>query len=409
MQPLIIPSSFDAYMSGAQAKEQATQAKRQKQFGELISQSFTAENKNPLLQQAAALNPQGALQFGQYFQDQSQIQQKQAEEKDKQQALSTLRKVEVLDTAPADRIVPLYQQIAPEHYAQVTQQLGRPPTPQEIKETIAMHKADLYAKSGIDPIKQTQGPSSVQEWRYYSSLPPDQQSKYLEMKRSQNPYQFVEYAGGKGAFNKSNATVTPITNASTENTASRNAAEQTNLGKEDAQRYSSFINEGLSAADSMPIVNRALELLDTVKTGGIDAARLAATNLLGVTGANEAELSNNLGKAVLSQLRSTFGAQFTEREGARLQALEAGFGKSTEGNKRILGQVKKIVERSARRGLDAAERTGDKFSADEIRSSLNMRLAPEKPTQPQQQEITATGPNGQKIVLRNGQWVPYGQ
>jgi hypothetical protein len=28
------------------------------------------------------------------------------------------------------------------------------------------------------------------------------------------------------------------------------------------------------------------------------------------------------------------------------------------------------------------------------------------PDQPAQQEITATGPNGQKIVLRNGQWVP---
>lgn len=33
------------------------------------------------------------------------------------------------------------------------------------------------------------------------------------------------------------------------------------------------------------------------------------------------------------------------------------------------------------------------------------RAAPAAPPQPQH-EITATGPNGQKIVLRNGQWVP---
>lgn len=147
--------------------------------------------------------------------------------------------------------------------------------------------------------------------------------------------------------------------------------------KTQSERLSSHITEGLSAADSMPVVNRAIEMLDSVETGGIDAAKLAATNFFGVTGADEAELSNNLGKAVLSQLRSTFGAQFTEREGARLEALEAGFGKSTAGNKRILGQVKQIVERAARRGIDAAEKTGDDFAAAEIRKSMEMTLAPD--------------------------------
>lgn len=147
--------------------------------------------------------------------------------------------------------------------------------------------------------------------------------------------------------------------------------------KTQTERLSLHIDAGISAADSLPVINRALELLDSVKTGGIDAAKLAATNFLGVTGADESELSNNLGKAVLSQLRATFGAQFTEREGARLDALEANFGKSTEGNKRILQQVKKLVERAARRGIDAAERTGDKFSADEIRRSMDMKLSPQ--------------------------------
>src|SRR5690606_2660551 len=113
------------------------------------------------------------------------------------------------------------------------------------------------------------------------------------------------------------------------------------------ERFALQVDEGLSAADSLPVVNRALELLDTVQTGGIHAAQLAATRLLGVTGADETELSNDLGKAVLSQLRATFGAQFTEREGARLAEIEADYGKSTEGNRRLMEQTKKLVERVA--------------------------------------------------------------
>jgi hypothetical protein len=102
-----------------------------------------------------------------------------------------------------------------------------------------------------------------------------------------------------------------------------------------------------------------------------------------VTGADEAELSANLGKAVLSQLRATFGAQFTEKEGERLASIEAGFGKSTEGNKRLLQQAEAILDRAARRGLKAAEDSGDTFTAEEIRKSMNFSLDPAAPKAPQ--------------------------
>jgi hypothetical protein len=190
-------------------------------------------------------------------------------------------------------------------------------------------------------------------------------------------------------------------------------ARETTQAKTGADRQAVFIDEGMSAADSLPVINRAIELLDSVPTGGLNAAKLAATNFFGVTGADEGELSNNMGKAVLSQLRATFGAAFTEREGARLSEIEAGFGKSPATNKRLMGQVKNIVERAARRGIEAARASGDEFSAREIERSMNARLGqPENASQPaatqpsQPSEVTATGPNGQKIVLRNGQWVP---
>jgi hypothetical protein len=178
--------------------------------------------------------------------------------------------------------------------------------------------------------------------------------------------------------------------------AQREKAGAGATGKATAERFATQIDTGLDAADSIATVRRGLELLDSVKTGGIDAAKLKATNLFGVTGADEAELSSNLGKAVLSQLRATFGAQFTEREGARLAEIEAGFGKSTEGNRRLLQQAEKILERAARRGIHAAEQTGDSFAADEIKKSMGFTLS----TEPTDTKTI----NGKTYVKRGDKW-----
>lgn len=154
-------------------------------------------------------------------------------------------------------------------------------------------------------------------------------------------------------------------------------------GAETSKRQQGFIESGIVAGDALPNLRRSLELLDQVKTGGIDYVSNEAKRLFGVQGADEAELSNRLGKAVLSQLRSTFGAAFTEREGARLQAMEAGFGKSTAGNKRILEQALKTTERAIRRGIKAAKAAGDDFSVQEMESALkNVKEKQEEATKP---------------------------
>lgn len=197
---------------------------------------------------------------------------------------------------------------------------------------------------GQTPYRVPQGPTGGDRQafaQWYLAQPPDVQAKVNEMNRG--------YSGAGDLRDQS-------------------FARQT--GKGESERYAEYIDNGLKAADSIAIVRRGLSLLGEVKTGGIDAVKLKATNLFGITGADEAELSSNLGKAVLSQLRATFGAQFTEKEGARLSEIEAGFGKSTEGNKRLLEQAGKILDRVARRGLDAANKSGDTFSANEIRNSM---------------------------------------
>lgn len=146
-------------------------------------------------------------------------------------------------------------------------------------------------------------------------------------------------------------------------------------------RDQAFIDDGLDSAEALPTINRTLELLNFVGTGGFDAALLRAKQSFGVEGADEGELSANLGKAVLSQLRQTFGAAFTEREGARLESIEAGFGKSPATNRRLLGNLKELLERKARRGMEAAYNVGRPSDAEEIQSLLDFRVGQEAPAQ----------------------------
>lgn len=154
-----------------------------------------------------------------------------------------------------------------------------------------------------------------------------------------------------------------------------------------SKRDQDFIDVGQRQADGTAIIRRGIQLLDIIKTGAPESVALAAKNLFGIAGADETELNANLGKAVLSQLRTTFGAQFTQQEGERLQRLEAGFGKSTAGNKRLLEQTLRIMERDARRGIDVARRQvpADEFSATEIESALKFTLTP-----PEEDELDPT-------------------
>jgi len=274
---------------------------------------------------------------------------------------------------------------------------------------------EVVAENARDPSDtQTGVPGSLQELQAINSdrasrgEAPIKPEEYLSQRRgsSADSQLYAQYAN---AATERGEVPMPIEEFLVNFRGSVSGSQQ---GAEETQkRRATQIAEGLSAADAYPIAQRGLELLNEVKTGGINSVALKASNLFGVTGADEAELSANLGKAVLSQLRSTFGAQFTALEGERLQEIESGFGKSTEANKRLLEQAAKLVERVARRGIAAAKATGNDFDAEQIEAGLKFSLSPAaaEPAQPQEapsNEVTATGPNGEKVVLRNGQWVP---
>jgi hypothetical protein len=150
-------------------------------------------------------------------------------------------------------------------------------------------------------------------------------------------------------------------------------AQATAEGAGIGERSSDLITRGISAAESLPTMNRAIELLgmDTVETGGLNRFALAAKNFFGVTGEDEGEISNLLGKAVLSQLRETFGAAFTAKEGEQLKDIEAGFGKNKATNLRLLQNARDLAMGIAIRAKRAALDVGDESSANDIQDYID--------------------------------------
>lgn len=160
-------------------------------------------------------------------------------------------------------------------------------------------------------------------------------------------------------------------------------------GKKIAESEAVSITEGREAAKGIPVLRRSLSLLDEIKTGGLRAVAIKAKQLFGIEGADEGELSANLGQAVLGDLRATFGAAFTEKEGARLERIRANLGRSAVANRRLISQALQISERAADRAIDDAIEAGDTRTAEEIQSLLDFEIQDEVPQTPEAQPGSA--------------------
>ena len=176
-------------------------------------------------------------------------------------------------------------------------------------------------------------------------------------------------------------------------------AEQRERGGKQERSAQELIDRGSSAAESTATIRRGLKLLETIKTGGAAAISLAARQRLGIEGADEGELSASLGKSVLSQLRETFGAAFTAQEGDQLKKIEAGIGKSTETNKRLLQRALKIAEKTSARAVRAARRRGDDERVQDIEELLKFELTFEE-DENQAQQIPTSEQNQPQSVIR---------
>ncbi|MEM1164613.1 MAG: hypothetical protein AAGJ28_27095, partial [Pseudomonadota bacterium] len=142
----------------------------------------------------------------------------------------------------------------------------------------------------------------------------------------------------------------------------------------DANRREEVVNTGITAARSLPTLKRTQQLLRELETGGFSAVGTRIRQFLGIEGADERELTTNMARAVLAQLKSIFGAQFTAQEGERLERIEPQIGNSTEGNRRLIDQMIRLGEFRAQRAINAARQEGDFFSIQEIQEYLDFDL-----------------------------------
>lgn len=215
-----------------------------------------------------------------------------------------------------------------------------------------------------DPASQLS--AGEREFRSLSKdLTPEQQERARRIKLGLDPR-----ATGSAAI--TTATTEGLTEQVAESKQEIKESEERGKGIAKTERLS--IDEGRDAAKGIPVLKRTLQLLDQIKTGGFSAALIKAKQSLGVEGADEGELSANLGQAVLGDLRATFGAAFTEKEGARLEKIRANLGRSAVANRRLVSQALQIAEAAANRAIDDAIDAGDIRTAEEIQSLLDLEL-----------------------------------
>lgn len=177
-----------------------------------------------------------------------------------------------------------------------------------------------------------------------------------------------------------------------------------------ALRGQEAIDVAFETGEGIPVINRALDLLGSVKTGGFEQAKIRAAQTFGIEGADEGELSNLLGKNVLKQLRTTFGAAFTEKEGNKLDAIEAGFGKNAATNKRLLENALATATRSVKRGIRAAKRAGQDEEASDLEALLDAVIevqADELPSGVSEEDVAETmrihGITREEVLKRLGE------
>jgi len=151
------------------------------------------------------------------------------------------------------------------------------------------------------------------------------------------------------------------------------AAEATQVAN--VNRSQEIITNSLDSAKTVPNIKASLVLLNgVIETGGFSGISLRLKNSLGIGSGDEAELAYNLRKSVLEQLRPTFGAAFTEREGALLREIEASETKSTEGNIRLLEKLLAAVELDVEMGRARAMDQQDTSTVRDLDTFMNAQL-----------------------------------
>ena len=200
----------------------------------------------------------------------------------------------------------------------------------------------LLPKTSGSGSKFTRGASAfVQEGgkNFIVSQSFDKTTGNATLSKTEIPGKFLSRAGETPEQRKEREIATNFQKQLDTANAKTQQASDIKLGGEEIERFTERVNLGTEAAKQVPTFRRILSLLDKVETGGFDETTIReGLRLFGATGADAAELEFLFGKNVLSQLKNIFGSAFTEKEGGRLELIEASLKKSTAGNRRLINQ-----------------------------------------------------------------------
>lgn len=196
------------------------------------------------------------------------------------------------------------------------------------------------------------------------------------------------------------------------------------VGRELGKQYAKIQEAGVSANAKVSRYERMSQLLDGVRTGKLtpkitEVAALADS--LGIKldpNIGEKQAVQALSNEVALQLRNPSGGAgmpgaLSDKDREFLVSMTPGLANTPEGNKLIIQSAIKLAKRDQQiakkaRAYRAKNGTMEGFSEELAQWSADNPLfggeaAIATAAQP---SLTATGPNGEKIVLRNGRWVP---
>ena len=202
--------------------------------------------------------------------------------------------------------------------------------------------ADAYMTAWERRYKQpgagASAPSNVQEWEYYSQLPPDQQSQYLTMKRSNSPLNIGTGFVTQDPANPGTTIGAPI---AIEN---EQAAYETGFGGVKGKSDAENVALAESVRRKMPgvrsVIDTLTSLADTAtytQSGqAMDSVKRELGLSVGQGAIDRASYIAIVDNQVLPLLKDTFGAAFTVQEGESLRATLGDPNKSPEEKKAIL-------------------------------------------------------------------------
>mgnify|MGYP003650583090 CR=1 FL=1 len=180
-------------------------------------------------------------------------------------------------------------------------------------------------------------------------------------------------------------------------------AQATARSKAEEKRYQDVLDNGIRASKNIGKLKSAMDILERgLETGGFASLSLKVKRALGLTNADEALFAYTLRKNVLQQLKPTFGAAFTAREGEMLAEIEANENQSTEANMALIMDLISFMEMDIDRARSRARTMGDSgtYAIEDMDGFLSKNFYPASNDQPASDEtitIIVEGEEGDAV------------